>query len=376
MNDLERALINRIVGEGPLTWAEFMEAALYDPQHGYYRSGSERTGWSGDFITSPEIDPAFGSLWGHAFRDLWVSLGRPPEFEVIELGPGEGGFARALLSEGPEDLRAALRLTLVEIDPPRRARQADALGDPRVRWAASVEDVQPFDAGVVFANEVLDNQPVHVLRNRAGGFQELHVDAGDSGLEETWLDCTDENLVRRALASDTPAGTEVEISFAAEELALQCARLPRAGAAIFVDYGKRATEDGPPGTLASYSHRGAGGRSAREPGEADITAHVDWAAVKEACRQERGVETFGPRSQREVLVALGAHDLDDELRALHAQELERGRGAPALQALSRRQAIGALLDPGGLGGLQVVVAARGLDIGDWMKEKDRPEGRS
>ena len=376
MNDLERALINRIVGEGPLTWAEFMEAALYDSEHGYYRSGSERTGWSGDFITSPELDPAFGLLWGRAFRDLWVSLGRPADFDVVELGPGEGGFAGALLSEAPEDLRAALRLTLIEIDPARRSRQKDALGDPRVRWAASIEDLQPFDAGVVFANEVLDNQPVHVVRNRAGGFQELYVDAGEAGLEETWLDCTDENLVRRALASDAPAGAEVEISFAAEELALQCARLPRAGAAIFVDYGKRPTDDGPPGTLASYSHRGAGGRSVRKPGEADITAHVDWAAIKEACRQESGVETFGPRSQREVLVALGAHDLDDELRARHARELESGRGARALQALSRRQAIGALLDPGGLGGLQVVVAAHGVDVGSWIKEKDRPEGRS
>ena len=375
MNDLEQALINRIVGEGPLTWAEFMEAALYDPEHGYYRSDSARTGWSGDFITSPELDPAFGALWGHWFRDLWVSLGRPPEFEVIELGPGEGGFARALLLEAPEDLRAALRLTLVEIDPVREARQADALGYP-VRWAASIEEVQPFDAGVVFANEVLDNQPVHVLRNRAGGFQELFVVAGDGGLEETWLDCTDENLIRRALASDAPAGAEIEISFAAEELALQCARLPRAGAAVFVDYGKRAADDGRSGSVASYSHRGAGGRSVGEPGEADITAHVDWAAIKEACRQESGVETFGPRSQREVLVALGAHDLDDELRALHTKELEAGRGASALRALSRRQAIGALLDPGGLGGLQVVVAARGVEIGGWMKEKDRPEGRS
>lgn len=376
MNDLERALIDRIAREGPLTWAEFMEAALYDPEHGYYRSGSERTGWSGDFITSPELDPAFGSLWGRAFTDLWVSLGRPPEFQVVELGPGEGGFARALLSEAPGDLRDALRLTLVEIDPVRRDRQGAALGDARMRSVASIEQVQPFDAGVVFANEVLDNQPVHVLRNRAGGFQELYVDAGDAGLEETWLDCTDEDLVRRALASDAPAGAEVEISFAAEELALQCARLPQAGAAVFVDYGKRPAEDGPPGTVASYSHRGAGGRSIGEPGEADITAHVDWAGIKEACRQESGVETVGPRSQREVLVALGAHDLDDELKALHAQELERGRGAPAVQALSRRQAIGAMLDPGGLGGLQVVVATRGVDVGKWMKEKDRPEGRS
>ena len=302
-----------------------MKSALYDPDHGYYMSGSERTGWRGDFVTSPELDPAFGHLWGRGLLDIWIVLDRPGRFDVVEVGPGEGGFARSLLGGAPKELLEALHLTLVEIDAGRRARSRGRALGPAGVVGTDIESVTPFEAGVVFANEVLDNQPVHVLRNRAGGFQELHVDAADEGLVEVWLDCTDEELIERALASDSPAGAEIEISLAAETLALRCAGLPRRGGAIFVDYGKRADRSHAGGTIATYSSTGASTRTLADPGASDLTVHVDWAAIKEACLQEEGVTTFGPITQRKVLAALGAHEIDDDLRSRYKKLIDSGR---------------------------------------------------
>ena len=379
MNRLARALVERIKTEGPLPFAEYMRVALYDSQDGYYRSGSERTGWRGDFVTSPEIDPAFGALWARAFEGIWIDLDRPETFLVVELGPGEGGFAHALSGAAGGDFARALQLHLVELDPERRKRQEALLADlGRIDWSESIEEVEPFTDGIVFANEVLDNQPVHVLRNRAGGFQELHVGLAGEQLVEVWLDSTDEELNERAFESDRPAGVEIEVSPDAEDLALRCARLAERGGAIFVDYGLESSSgDRARTTLASYSSAGAGDRTIQDPGTVDLTAHVDWTAIGLACSQESGISTAGPAAQRDVLIQLGAREIDEELKAEHQSFLDSGRGADAVRSLSRRQALRALLDPGGLGGLQVFSALRGLPvIPAWLIEKDRPENRS
>ena len=373
MNELARALAERIRAEGPLSFAEYMRVALYDPERGYYRAGGERTGWRGHFVTSPEIDPAFGALWARAFDEIWRLLDRPERFVVVEVGPGEGGFALSLLKSSGAEFLQALDLRLVEIDPERRRRQERLLSSAptakAVSWTESVDEMDSFPHGIVFANEVLDNQPVHVLRNRAGGLQELHVGVDDGRLAEVWLDCADDGLIERALASDRPAGVEVEISPAAEDLAFRCAQLPQSGAAVFVDYGlEPGAEDRARATLASYSAAGAGNRTLLEPGTADLTAHVDWAAVGAACAQEAGVATYGPLEQRRVLLDLGARVFDERLRDEHGVHLQAGRGAEAVKALSRRQALRAILDPGGLGGLHVFVAARNLDAPAWFQK--------
>lgn len=346
-----------------------MRAALYDPRDGYYRSGSERTGWRGDFVTSPEIDPAFGALWARAFEGIWTDLGRPESFRVVELGPGEGGFARALVTAAGGDFARALELHLVEIDPERRKRQEALLADSQVDWSESIEDVEPFSDGIVFANEVLDNQPVHVLRNRAGGWQELHVGLAGEQLVEVWLDCTDEELTERAFVSDRPAGVEIEVSPDAEDLALRCARIAARGGAVFVDYGlESSTEDRARATLASYSSAGAGDRTIQDPGTVDLTAHVEWTAIGLACSQEADISIEGPVAQRDVLIGLGAREIDEQLKEEHQSFLDAGRGAEAVRGLSRRQALRTLLDPGGLGGLHVFGALRGLpDVPSWFK---------
>src|SRR5918999_489992 len=96
-SDLLEFLRERIRAHGPMPFAAYMSHVLYHPRHGYYAAGPERSGWRGHFLTSPELDPSFGALWAHAFEEIWDACGRPPEFTIVEIGPGEAGFARGVL---------------------------------------------------------------------------------------------------------------------------------------------------------------------------------------------------------------------------------------------------------------------------------------
>lgn len=380
MDPLLRQLIARIEAEGPIPFAAYMDVALYDSQHGYYALGETRTGRRGDYMTSPELDPAFAALWLQGLEAIWSACGRPDDFCVVELGPGEGTFASALLDCAEGDLAAALRVTLVDPAPEPPSRRNDLLRRDGVRWCSRPAELEPLGAGCVFANEVLDNQPVHVLRRRSEAIEELHVDARNGALVETWLLCSDESLLNRA--GDLPAGARREISPAAEALVTESLRVVRRGACVFVDYGYR---QGFADSLVAYSSRGVDVPRLDRPGREDITAHVDWQAVARAARAG-GAVPCRVSSQRDVLRALGAAAQDDALKKEHGEALGAGNGARAVRALSRRQSLRALLDPSGLGGLDVFVALKGIDE-PWFlndaarlgeadeKEKDRPEGR-
>ena len=369
MNPLVTRLIQRIRAGGPITFAQYMRAALYDPEDGYYTSGAARTGWGGDFVTSPEIDPAFGALWARGLEELWVACGCPGRFDVVEIGSGEGGFTRALTDAAEGRFARALHLTLIELSASRRVRQQARLRGAPVEWLGDLDDASPFGAGCVFANEVLDNQPVHVLRRDDGGVAELHVGVDGDGLVEMWLPCADPELTGRVPTSTHAPDARVEVSPAVEELVCKGARLVGRGAAIFVDYGRASP--GQSDTLVAYSAGGVDARGLDDPGSRDITAHVDWHSVRHACARE-GLAGAGPVAQRDVLLALGAGALDEDLRAAHERALEGGRGAEAVRLLSRRQALRALLDPGGLGGLDVFAGIAALEPPSFLKQKDRP----
>lgn len=371
---LARELVEHIRSRGAISFAEFMQRALYDADHGYYAGATPRTGLDGDYVTSPELDPAFGELWMHAFEVVWDAAGRPSPFAVVEIGPGEGGFAAAVLSTATGAFLESLSYTLVERSASARARQRGALGHlaARVTWVENLGRCRA-EAGVVFANEVLDNVPVHVVARRDESLLELAIDVDDHGrLSRAWKPLEDDtvtaHLERFGIA--VPEGAEVEVSPAAIELVLEAAAVIERGLLVWIDYGRRHGERDPAPTLASYSAGAADTEVLARPGARDVTAHVDWDAVVTACRAA-GMTTSEPVAQSSVLRALGAGAIDERLRDQHRIKIEAGDGAGAVRALSRRQALAALLDPGGLGGLQVVVAARGMALPslagtDWM----------
>lgn len=363
MNLLENRLIERIEQHGPLPFAVFMSLALYDPHDGYYASGRRRTGWGGHFVTSPEIDAGFGALWARAFERVWVACGRPDRFEIAEIGPGEGAFASAVLRAIEGDFASVFVYRLVERVPDVHARQLDKLaGTARVEHSASVADIPPIAAGCVFANEILDNLPVHLLEATPDGLAEVMVAAGDDGLEFVLQPPTNPELARFVdRTGTTPAvGGRVEITLAAESLIAHVGRRLEKGAVFFVDYGSEgAALAARGGSLLSYSERGVSEEVLDRPGEQDITAHANWTSVTQALGRA-GFDVDPPMTQREVLLQLGARDLDAGLKDSHHDALARGDGKTAVGMLSRRQALRALLDTGGLGRLEVVAGYKGV----------------
>ncbi len=310
----------------------FMEQCLYHPDHGYYATPG-RIGRGGHYITSPELDPAFGILWASAIERVWDLCDRPDHFTLVELGPGEGGFAASMTASVSGAFADALEITLVERFPAVEEQQRQRLAGTTVTWTDRIP--ADIECGCVFANEVLDNQPIRVIEDG----QELHVSIDGELLVEVWLPHTGDS------------------STAPVALATAAARSLAMGALFFVDYGY---EGQPTRTLAAYGASGATSELLVDPGERDITSHVNWAGIVQAVGSE-GFSTAAVITQQQALHALGLGEIDASLRAKHGTCLAMGDGAGAVRALSRRGALAALVDPSGLGRLRVLQAWRGIE---------------
>jgi SAM-dependent MidA family methyltransferase len=361
MNPLAKELLEEIHLNGPMTVARFMERALYHPAHGYY-SSSPRTGRAGDFLTSPELDPAYGELWARAFEQVWESCGRPEHYEVVEIGPGEAGFARSVLAAARPAFARALTYRLIEPIPTLEQRQRSRLRRwTNTAWSPSLAAAPHAAARCVFANEVLDNLPVHLVERSGGKLFEVWIDASEDRLV-TRLDEPSEIEIGRFLdrvGVDVPEGTRFEVGLAAEALARAAGERLSRGAVVFVDYGSSAQElaTRPRGSLLCYSSSGVDEDFLDDPGGKDITAHANWTAVGSAL-ESSGCNVRGPATQRAALQALGIGRLAAELKERSRAESATGR--EVVRALSRRQAVAALVDTGGLGGLGVLVGLAGI----------------
>jgi SAM-dependent MidA family methyltransferase len=221
----------------------------------------------------------------------------------------------------------------------------------------------PVGHGAEIANEVLDNLPVNLLEFRKGEFVELYVEAADHGLELVPGPLSDPALMSLVSPADLDPseGQRLEVSPAAVDFVRSCAAPVKKGSVTLVDYGLtwRGLAERPAGTLVSYSDGGADDLVLDRPGEKDITSHANWDVVASTLRSA-GFEVTGPAPQREILKDLGLPDLEESLAQRQRDLASEGRGSEALRALSRRQALGVLSDPDGLGGLEVLTGRRGF----------------
>ena len=361
MTTLADLITTEIRESGPLTFARYMELALYHPELGYYATGIQRTGWRGHFLTAPELGPAFGRLWATGFERIWEACGSPESFSVVEVGPGEGGFAKAVLGHVAPPFAAALEYRLVERVPAVRERQQSVLaGHENVAWSAELDDAGPLEAGCLFANEVVDNLPVHVVEGRDGGIVELYVSESGGELELVTRPPSPE--VDQA-APAVAEGARSEVGFAGARLVASGAELLHKGAVVIVDYGDDAAglAARPGGTLLSYSESGTDDLVLLHPGSRDITSHVNWTTLG-AALESSGATVVGPFEQRVILARLGAGELDAELR----HRSQTGAGVAVVRALSERSALGVLTDPGALGSFGVLAGLRAIAPPDFL----------
>src|SRR5438132_1452138 len=173
---LERRIVERIRRDGPMMFAAFMDAALYDDSGGYY--ARLPIGESEDFVTSPHVSPVFGELIAAQVHEFWQLLGEPAPFEIVEAGAGDGMLAMQIL--GAIEPAMADSVSYTAVDRSQAAR--NALRRNGVRVAAALGEVAPVEAGCGVANELLDNVPAHWVRREANGLlRERYVGLGTSG---------------------------------------------------------------------------------------------------------------------------------------------------------------------------------------------------
>jgi SAM-dependent MidA family methyltransferase len=208
------------------------------------------------------------------------------------------------------------------------------------------------------------------VEGRAGGVLEVCVEAEEGRLVQTLRPPSNPELASflERTGARLPDGHRFEVSLAAESLVRRIGAAVDRGAFIFVDYGAGATDLAarPGGSILCYSERGVDDDPLDRPGHKDITSHANWTAIR-AVLVAGEMEVRGPLPQRSVMAALGARDLDQDLKQRHRDALRSRRGAEAVAILSRRQALGAFLDPSGLGGLDVLVGLKRVDVPAFLR---------
>ncbi|BAQ18131.1 class I SAM-dependent methyltransferase [Methyloceanibacter caenitepidi] len=346
-----KAQIARI---GPITVERYMDVCLADTTAGYYPS-KQPIGAAGDFVTAPEVSQMFGELLGLWAYAVWQSMGSPHPVILAELGPGRG----TLMADALRALRRlpgfmdSVHVALVETSPPLRRAQEEALAGSgaEISWHDTIENV-PAGPLIVLANEFIDALPIRQLIWRDGAWRERCVRIAYSGGFEF---CDGpalpvESLRRNAELRQLPDGSILEVRPAANAVVAALAAKAKDAplAALIVDYGHEATECGD--TLQAISrHKFVDPLQA--PGSVDLTAHVDFGALKDAVRAA-GLAAYGPKRQRALLLELG---LEARLERLCQDATPEQRDA--LVAGADR-----LIDPAAMGVLFKALAITSNDL--------------
>ena len=357
----------RILRDGPLTFAEFMQLALYHPLWGYYSRAEDPIGRSEDkdFYTAPARHPAFGALLGRQVAQCLERVGGGDR-EWVEFGPGGGHLAASLASELRRrglGASSGIRGTLIEANPHRRAMQADLLRSHGllngVRWLTPQEWSESGEGlrGCVIANEILDALPVHRLVYRDGDFSEIRVGWNEGPVEVLGPVVGEQLLSQVQAAYPAPRdGQEFEVGMEALGWIRRLAGRLERGYAILLDYGYLASEIESPrhhrGTLLAYYRHAASERYLDRIGRQDLTAHVNFSSILEVAGR-CGLKARGPLAQGRFLLALGALDwlIGSAEDASFATQL-------------KRKAIQDLFLPSGMGESHqaVVLATGGLEM--------------
>jgi SAM-dependent MidA family methyltransferase len=325
VNRLTDIIRNAIRTHGPISFFDFMALALYAPSEGYYEKMG-RVGRSGDFYTSVSVGPLFGELLAWQFRE-WLSeleaelsTAEAPVLQLVEVGANDGRLA-ADIARAWVTLPGGrpVELVLVESSPRRREWQEATLagvGGLEVRWVESLEALGSVQ-GVIFSNELLDSLPVHRMgwdRDRRTWFEWGVEEVGESF---GWVRLSEEAaaealadphlLIPAELAEVLPDGFRTEVHSTAKNWWTEASRALNKGWLLAFDYGMASEEFYSPqraeGTLRAYNRHRVGGDLLGQPGQQDLTAHVNFTACQQAGEAE-GLGTVGCESQATFLTGV------------------------------------------------------------------------
>jgi SAM-dependent MidA family methyltransferase len=302
---LQSEIKKLIKSAGPMPVWRYMELCLMHPRHGYYLS-RDPLGREGDFTTAPEVSQMFGELLGLWAAWVWKAIGSPPLLRLIELGPGRGTMMadalRAMRVLPP--LYQALSVHLVEINPVLREKQKAVLsGSREIAWHDTIDDV-PDGPAIIFANEYFDVLPIHQVVKRETGWHERTVEIDSTG--ELVFGAAPEptphfDVLLPPLVRAAPNGAVFEWRPDAEIMKIASRVRDQDGAALIIDYGHLRSDAGD--TFQAIA-RHSFADPLKNPGQADVTAHVDFQALVRAAEDLRA-RVHGPVPQGDFLRRLG-----------------------------------------------------------------------
>ena len=306
-----------ISGQGPMSFARFMELALYEPQRGYYSSGRAVIGRQGDFFTNVSVGSVFGQLLGMQFAEVWEKLGRPPHFTIVEHGAHDGAFAAdalTVLSRSSPDCFDTIEYIIAEPFPvwhDRQQKRLASFGD-KIRWVESINELEPF-VGVHFSNELFDALPVHLIlseavKNGTVAWNERFISTSGNDFELVTGPASDPHLeiAFHRLPLLAPS-IQAEVNLAAPKLMREIAAKLARGIILTIDYGFSRAEFYSPHRREGSLQIRSGHRKLSSPfqkiGHADISAHVEWTSLAEA-GQEAGALPLGFTDQHHFFTGI------------------------------------------------------------------------
>src|ERR1700678_1764789 len=341
-------LAEPIRSHGPITFAEYMEACLYHPVHGYYTKAERQPGR--DYFTSADARPLFGRLLTRQLQEMWCVLGRPDTFQLVEAGAGTGRLAKQILDFATEawpDFYQALRFIAVERSTSRRSLQSKVLDAHMARGKFLSQDELPDEVacGCIFSNELIDAMPVHRLVREGSNLREIYVGLGRNGL------CDEMGLLSSGELSEYLSqqnihlreGQQAEANLAACRWIKQAGKLLQRGFIVTIDYGHEAQElydeRHMRGTLLAYEKHRASENFFRAPGQQDLTAHVNFTAL-ERYGARAGLQRTGLTSQSNFLLSLARHSDFAELQFPAMSEIEQARARLLFKTLIYPEGMG------------------------------------
>ena len=326
---LKSRIADLIETQGPISVAQFMTMALLDPKEGYYATrdplGLSKTGKGGDFTTAPEISQMFGEMVGLWLVQAWADQGAPKNPRLVELGPGRGTLMADILrvAKVAPEFTADLEVVMVEASPALQQLQADKLRGlgADVSWQNQFDDSLADRPLFLVANEFFDALPLRQYVKTERGWCErmVTVEGGDLAFALAPVPVPASQIP--ADRAGAPEGGVYEVSPAAGALAQDIARIiaARGGGALIVDYGYGEASGFSETLQAVSGHRFADALA--EPGEDDVSAHVDFAALAQAGRRG-GASVLGPVSQGLFLANIGIVERAEQLMKANASEAE------------------------------------------------------